>query len=138
MSCRSNNRARRSASIACLRDRTPDRCAALGAQRRDYLAVDVGDAVMPRHLGGDERAPRMLHHRRIAGERRDDPTRNSGEHPTAGFVTFTSVISGLRARLHWARSVNVRPYHSESEATRCGCSSMAMSRAFRSPSPAER
>src|ERR1700741_1442482 len=35
-------------------DRRPDRRAALGAQRRDGPAVDVGDAVLLRQLGVDE------------------------------------------------------------------------------------
>ena len=41
-------------------------------------------------------------------------------------------IAGLRFRLRSARSVKVSPSHMESEATLCGFSSIAMSRAIRS------
>jgi len=57
---------------------------------------------------------------------------NSGEDAIAGLVTIVFVISGLRARLACARSVSVKPCHSEIEATPCGWSSIAMSRAMRS------
>jgi len=57
---------------------------------------------------------------------------NSGEQPTAGSVTVLVVMSGLRFRLRMARSVKVRPCHSDRDTTLCGCSSMAMSLAIRS------
>ena len=41
---------------------------------------------------------------------------NSGEQPTAGLVTVVLAISGWRDRFTWARSVYVRPCHSDKEA----------------------
>jgi hypothetical protein len=57
---------------------------------------------------------------------------NSGEQPTVGSVTVCFVISGLRRKLRSARSVNVRPCHSDSDATWYCSSSTAISRAIRS------
>ena len=57
---------------------------------------------------------------------------NSGDEPIAGFVTIAAFISGCASRLRIARSVKVRAIHSDIEATLCGFSSMAMSRAMRS------
>ena len=56
----------------------------------------------------------------------------STEQPFAGRVAACPSRPGILARLRSARSVKVRPCHSASDATPCGFSSIAMSRAIRS------
>ena len=62
-------------------------------------AVDVGDPVVPRDLGGDEVPPdRFITSGSTASAAITRPG-NSGEQPTAGSVTVCFVISGLATKI---------------------------------------